>query len=202
VVSVTDHGLGIAAADLAGLFRPFSRIRNESTVGIQGFGLGLSICERIIRAHGGRLTVESVPGKGSTFAFSVPFFGAAAQAGAPVVLVAARDAATRREVRRVAEELGYGIHEVADGVEAVEAALRLRPAAVILDRILPRLGAEEVAERLRGHAGEDAIPLFVLAGREDLGERAGLFRGCVPKPLDRELLAAALEDLTRPVPRR
>jgi CheY-like chemotaxis protein len=130
----------------------------------------------------------------------VPFFGAAAQAGAPVVLVAARDAAPRREVRRVAEELGYGIHEVADGVEAVEAALRLRPAAVILDRILPRLGAEEVAERLRGHAGEDAIPLFVLAGREDLGERAGLFRGCVPKPLDRELLAAALEDLTRPVP--
>ena len=46
---------------------------------------------------------------------------------APLVLVAARDGGTRRDVRRVAEALGYGTHEVADGVEALEAALRLKP---------------------------------------------------------------------------
>ena len=65
----------------------------------------------------------------------------------------------------MAEELGYGTHEVADGVEAVEAAIRLMPAAVVLDRVLPRLRAEEVAERLRDHEATAASPLFALANR-------------------------------------
>jgi CheY-like chemotaxis protein len=99
----------------------------------------------------------------------------------------------------VAEELGYGTHEVADGVEAVEAAVRLRPAAVVLDRILPRLQADEVAERLKENMVTAGVPLFVLASEADLGSRVGLFRGFVPKPLDRSLLAATLGALLSPV---
>ena len=53
-VSVSDRGIGIAAEDLARLFRPFSRLHDRKTSGIEGFGLGLSICERFVRAHGGR----------------------------------------------------------------------------------------------------------------------------------------------------
>jgi signal transduction histidine kinase/DNA-binding response OmpR family regulator len=195
VVSVIDRGIGIALVDREKLFRPFSRLHDRKRTGIEGFGLGLHICERIINAHGGRLTVDSRPGEGSTFSFSLPLFGAAAQSRAPLVIVAARDAGTRREVRRVAEELGYGIHEVTDGVEAVEAAIRLIPAALVLDRVLPRLRAEEVAERLRDQPATAALPLFALANPEDLGEQAALFRACVPKPLDRRVLAAALERL-------
>jgi signal transduction histidine kinase/DNA-binding response OmpR family regulator len=198
VVSVIDLGIGIARDDQEKLFRPFSRLHDRKRTGIEGFGLGLHICERIVRAHGGRFVVESAPDKGSTFSFSLPLFGAAAQARAPLVLVAARDPGTRREVRRVAEELGYGIHEVADGVEAVEAAIRLMPTAVVLDRILPRLRAEEVAERLRDHEATVGLPLFALANPEDLGAQAGLFRACVPKPLDRKMLASALEGLRAP----
>jgi CheY-like chemotaxis protein len=194
-VSVTDHGIGIASDDRAKLFRPFSRLHDRKRAGIEGFGLGLHICERIVSAHGGRLTVESTPDVGSTFSILLPLFGAAAQARAPLVLVAARDPGTRREVRRVAEELGFGIHEVTDGVEAVEAATRLMPSAIVLDRVLPRLRAEEVAERLRDHEATVALPLFVLANPEDLGPHAVLFRACVPKPLDRRVLAAALEGL-------
>ena len=96
--------------------------------------------------------MRSAPGEGSTFSFTLPLFGASAQARAPLVVVAAPDAGTRREVRRVAEELGFAVHEATDGVEAVESAARLRPAVVVLDRILPRLRAEEVAERLRAQA--------------------------------------------------
>ena len=149
VVSVSDHGIGIAPEDLGRLFRPFSRLHDRSLKGIEGFGLGLSICERFVRAHGGRFDVRSAPGEGSTFSFTLPIFGAAAQARPPLVVVAAPDAGTRREVRRVAEDLGFAVHEASDGVEAVESAARLRPAVVVLDRILPRLRAEEVAERLR-----------------------------------------------------
>ncbi len=200
VVRVYDRGIGIAPDDKEKLFRPFSRLHDRKRTGIEGFGLGLHICDRIVNAHGGRLTLDSTPGVGSTFSFSLPLFGAAAQTRAPLVLVAARDSGTRREVRRVAEDLGFGIHEVTDGVEAVEAAIRLRPTAIVLDRVLPRLRAEEVAERLRDNEATVSLPLFALANREDLGAQAGLFRGCVPKPLDRRTLAAALEGLRAPVP--
>ena len=198
-VAVSDRGLGIAREDLARLFRPFSRLHDRKTTGIEGFGLGLSICERIVRAHGGRFEVRSAPGEGSTFSFTLPLFGAVAQASSPVVVVAATDAGTRREVRRVAEDLGLAVHEAADGVEAVESAARLRAAAVVLDRVLPRLRAEEVAERLRGQGSTRGVPLFVLAAAGDLGSRAALFRECLPLPLDRRRLAAALERLGAPV---
>ncbi len=197
-VAVTDRGIGIGSADLTRLFRPFSRVRTARTAEIEGSGLGLYICDRIVRGHGGRLWVESLPGEGSVFSFSLPLFGVAAQTRSPMVLVAAGDETTRREVRRVAEEMGYGTHEVADGVEAVEAALRLRPAVVILDRILPRLQAHEVAERLKENPTTGAIPLFVLAPEGDLGATASLFKACVPKPIDRNHLASVLAALFSP----
>jgi len=197
-VRISDRGIGIDPAAQHKLFRPFSRIRDPKTAGIQGSGLGLYICERIVRAHGGRLGVESRAGDGSTFSFSIPLYGVMAQTRAPLVLVAAGDERTRREVRRVAQDQGFGIHEVSDGVDAVEAAVRLVPAAVILDRVLPRLGAEEVAERLKENVATTAIPLFALADSAELGSQARLFDACVPKPLDAAALAAALGGVAHP----
>jgi signal transduction histidine kinase/DNA-binding response OmpR family regulator len=196
-LTVVDVGMGIEAKDMDRLFRPFSRVRTRRTAEIEGSGLGLYICDRIVKAHGGRLWVESRPGQGSAFSFALPIFGAAAQTRAPVVLVAAGDEWTRREVRRVAESHGYATHEVSDGVEAVEAAMRLVPAAVVLDRILPRLGAGEVAERLKENAATEAVPLFALAAQADLGERSHLFAGYVPKPIDSNRLSEALEAISR-----
>jgi len=196
-LTVVDVGMGIDAKDLDRLFRPFSRVRSRRTAQIEGSGLGLYICDRIVKAHGGRLWVESRPGQGSAFSLALPLFGVAAQTRAPLVLVAAGDEWTRREVRRVAESRGYVTHEVSDGVEAVEAAMRLVPAAVVLDRILPRLGAGEVAERLKENAATEAVPLFALAAQADLGERSHLFAGYVPKPLDPNQLSEALEAVSR-----
>jgi two-component system chemotaxis response regulator CheY len=113
--------------------------------------------------------------------------------------VAASDSLTRREVRRVAEALGFAVHEAQDGVEAVESAVRLRPAAVVLDRILPRLRAEEVAERLQAQATTREVPLVLLAPGEDLGPRAALFRERLARPFDPTMLRAALERLSAPV---
>jgi len=196
-VRVTDRGIGIAPRDMDRLFRPFSRVRDRRTAEIEGSGLGLYICERIVRAHGGHMWAESDVGRGSRFSFSLPVFGATAQDRKPLVLVAAADEATRREVRRVAEGLGYATHEVADGVEAFEAAVRLTPWAVILDRILPRLRAEEVAERLHETPSTASIPILALAAATDLDERSSLFRACLPKPIDRRALSEALEQLSQ-----
>jgi GAF domain-containing protein len=197
-VRVVDRGVGIDPAGQQKLFRPFSRIRDAKTSGIQGSGLGLYICERIVRAHGGGLGVQSRAGEGSTFSFSLPLYGVTAQTRAPLVLVAAGDERTRREVRRVAQEQGFGTHEVSDGVDAVEAAIRLVPRAVILDRVLPRLGAEEVAARLKENLATTSIPLFALADSAELGGEPGLFDAYVPKPLDVSVLAAALLGVHQP----
>ena len=68
--AIWDQGPGIAASDLPHLFETFYRGQQEGDT--QGFGLGLATVKRIVDAHGGRIWVETVPGRGSTFFFTFP----------------------------------------------------------------------------------------------------------------------------------
>jgi signal transduction histidine kinase/DNA-binding response OmpR family regulator len=197
VFSVSDQGIGISPQDRDRLFRPFSRVKDAETADIAGFGLGLYICERVARAHGGKLDLESEHGRGSTFRFELPLYGAAAHGQLPLVLVATQDARTRREVGRAADALGFGIHEAMDGLDAVEAAIRLVPSALVLDRVLPHLGALEIADRLAVYEATRVIPLVALAAPEDLGRAAERFRACLPKPVDRGALEECLRTVLR-----
>src|SRR5207253_563393 len=79
-VAVTDTGFGIAPEAQARLFTRFYRVDNSDTREIGGTGLGLSIVKSFVELQGGEVGVESEPGKGSTFSFTVPF--AAVPAGA------------------------------------------------------------------------------------------------------------------------
>jgi signal transduction histidine kinase len=66
--SVKDQGRGIQPSDLPHLFDPFWQAR----AGVGGAGLGLAVCKGIVKAHGGQIWVDSAPGKGSTFSFTLP----------------------------------------------------------------------------------------------------------------------------------
>jgi PAS domain S-box-containing protein len=72
IVGVSDQGIGISLEDQARLFQPFQRLENQAGYGIKGLGLGLSVCSRLVEAHHGQIWVESKPGEGSTFYFSLP----------------------------------------------------------------------------------------------------------------------------------
>jgi PAS domain S-box-containing protein len=71
--SVADNGIGITAGDRDGIFKMFQRLHSQEE--FPGTGMGLSICQRIVERHGGRLWVDSVEGRGSTFHFTIPDTG-------------------------------------------------------------------------------------------------------------------------------
>jgi len=72
VFGVRDHGVGISEADQTKLFQPFQRLNPSGFEGVKGAGLGLLVCRRLVEHHGGQIWVESTPGQGSTFLFSLP----------------------------------------------------------------------------------------------------------------------------------
>jgi PAS domain S-box-containing protein len=71
-VAIKDQGMGISVEESAKLFQPHYRIERAETEKITGFGIGLYLCAEIVKRHGGRIWVESVPGQGSTFKFTLP----------------------------------------------------------------------------------------------------------------------------------
>jgi signal transduction histidine kinase len=71
-VSIADRGIGIAAAEQSRIFDPFYRAPEVIAARLQGAGLGLSLVQRIVQAHGGRITVNSEPGTGSEFTVILP----------------------------------------------------------------------------------------------------------------------------------
>ncbi|HRI51363.1 MAG TPA: ATP-binding protein [Pseudomonadota bacterium] len=72
-VAVRDTGIGIAARDLPQLFQRFHRIDKSKARTREGSGIGLALVKELVHAHGGELTVESQPGKGTTFTVTIPF---------------------------------------------------------------------------------------------------------------------------------
>ncbi|HYU20028.1 MAG TPA: ATP-binding protein [Chloroflexota bacterium] len=72
VLSVSDCGIGVRAEEIESLFEPFQRGEQARVQQIGGFGLGLAICKRIVELHGGEIGVQSRPGGGSIFWFSLP----------------------------------------------------------------------------------------------------------------------------------
>jgi two-component system, OmpR family, phosphate regulon sensor histidine kinase PhoR len=73
-IAVADTGLGISPEEQTRLFQRFQRVGRDNNQRISGTGLGLFVCKALIEAHGGRIWVDSTPGQGSTFHFTVPLY--------------------------------------------------------------------------------------------------------------------------------
>ncbi len=108
-ISVADTGVGIPRDYLAKIFEPFVQVPIAAG---GGAGLGLTISRRIVEAHGGQLSVQSEPGKGSTFTFTIPI---AEEAPRMTILIIDDEAHIRQMMRLTLEASGYEVDEAATG---------------------------------------------------------------------------------------
>jgi GAF domain-containing protein/DNA-binding response OmpR family regulator len=210
-ISVSDTGSGIPADHFPKLFQEFSQVDASPTRRTGGTGLGLSICKRLVEMHGGRIWVDSILGKGSTFYFTVPALqskttpaGEVAPAvQAPVgrknVMVVENEAGVVQLYRRYLEPRGYTIVELSDGARAVPMARELRPYAILLDVNMPSPDGWQVLAQLKSDPVARPLPVILCTITEDRGR--GLSLGAADylvKPILEADLIAALEKLEKP----
>jgi signal transduction histidine kinase/CheY-like chemotaxis protein len=207
VVSVSDTGSGIPAEHFPKLFTEFSQVDASPTRRTGGTGLGLSICKRLIEMHGGRIWVDSILGKGSTFFFTLPALQpkaaptaeSAQGAGRKNVMVVENEAGVVQLYRRYLEPRGYTIVELSDGARAVPMARELRPYAILLDVNMPSPDGWQVLAQLKSDPVTRPLPVILCTITEDRGR--GLSLGAADylvKPILESDLVSSLEKLEKP----
>jgi PAS domain S-box-containing protein len=216
VLSVRDTGPGIPHEQLDRIFDEFAQLRNPERDRTKGTGLGLAICRRLVEAVGGRLTVESHPGRGSTFRAYYPpdhlparaqppdqaprgndpiAAAVAPRAAAPILLVE-DDPYSRRSLCRLIEHAGYEVETVADGASALDAVQKHRPGLVLLDLMMPGMDGVEVLQKLRNQYDRVTLPVVILSG-DILSDRTSQLRALevnaiLAKPVEIDNLLAAI----------
>ena len=204
-LEVTDQGPGIEPALLDRVFAPFDRLGAERTE-TGGTGLGLSLSKALVEAMGGRIGVDSVPGQGATFWFSLPLTSPPVAAeSAPAVaarppIVTDANVGTRkllyiednpsnfRLVERALERRPhFRLIAAMLGSLGLELAREHRPDLVLLDLHLPDLSGEEVLARLRAEPATADIPIIILSAEAS------------PRVRDRLLALGAADYLAKPI---
>ena len=156
---MTDSGIGITAADLKRLFRPFAQASEEVARRYGGAGLGLVFVKRIAKAMGGDLVVTSKPGRGSTFRLTVVMNERrvrrtpACDRRQPLVglrVLCVEDNPYGRIVHSaVLRELGHSVSFVGSGEAAVETVARNEHDVVLMDIALSGIDGIEATRRIR-----------------------------------------------------
>lgn len=197
---VRDTGIGIAPEARERIFREFEQADDKIARSYGGTGLGLSISDRIVKRMGGRITLESQLGVGSTFEVSVPLaavegeqvsFAAPDLAGQPIMLVSPQSIEASLTARRL-QRWGGQTCMVSD-VEVAEALLPERSwHTVLIDHALGLVDVERLGEAARQHATQ-RIVMFTPATRQEMqpSPRSAL-TGYLVKPLRAASLAARL----------
>ncbi len=183
---VRDTGIGIAAADLAKLFVPFSQVDGSMSRKFGGTGLGLAISKRIVEQMDGRIGLESTPGSGSRFWFVVPFDRRPAERQeidveptpkrtldpAQRILIAEDNPVNRMIVVDQLAIGGYRADAVINGLEVLEALEKRSYDLILMDCQMPELDGYEATRRIRqAEAPGEHIPVIAVTAHALKGER-------------------------------
>jgi signal transduction histidine kinase/CheY-like chemotaxis protein len=205
VVSVTDTGIGIPAADLPDIFEMFSQVRSHRGHADGGLGIGLSLVRQLVEMHGGSVQVASLgEGRGSTFSVRLPLAASPAvperAAVAPKTPAAPRrrilvvddneDVAT--SLAMLLEQMGHDVVMAFDGEDGLTKAIAFCPHVVFLDLGMPRMDGAEAAKRLRTLPDGGQTILIALTGwgqeHDRQRTRAAGFDHHLLKPIDPDSL--------------
>jgi signal transduction histidine kinase/CheY-like chemotaxis protein len=200
-VSVRDTAGGIDPALHEAIFEAFEQTGDN----VAGTGLGLAISRRLARAMDGDVTVESEPGRGSTFHIRLPIDSrpaASEDAGrAPTAADAKRlvlsvddDPSVAPLLQKMLGDHGYAVVPASSPRNAVAEAAVLRPDVILLDLLMEERAGEEILEELRAEPATREIPVVIISVVTP-DEAPGLAAAHLRKPLDRSALLAALADL-------
>ncbi|MCW2855617.1 MAG: sensor protein [Marmoricola sp.] len=199
-IQVTDTGPGIAPENRELLFAPFERLGAEQTL-IEGTGVGLALSRGLAEAMGGRLDVDTTPGRGSTFWVELPVvespLGVLARRDASdlddvedkmVVLHIEDNPANLALVERVLEQRPeVEVVPAMQGRIGVELARRYRPTLILLDLNLADLPGVDVLRELRADPTTATIPVVVISA------------DAMPRQIQRLLSFGASAYLTKPI---
>ena len=213
--AVKDKGIGISPKDKERLFVAFEQADNSNNRQYGGSGLGLTISDRLVRAMGGAIGVESQPGAGSTFSFDIQV-----QQGAPAgeggiddadadddspagayspikfgdsrVLVAEDHPLSRELMRQMLSEFGCSIDLAKDGTEAVEYARTNAYDLMLMDIQMPMLDGLAATRAIRRLPGHEHTPILAITANAFVEDRERCLRAGMNGHLSKPLTPASL----------
>ncbi|MGV8121830.1 MAG: PAS domain S-box protein [Candidatus Xenobiia bacterium LiM19] len=204
-LSVTDNGVGMDAETCQRVFEPFFTTKEIG----QGTGLGLASVFGIVKNHAGFITVQSEPGKGTTFTVYFPLSGrevvqdsdvtVSPRQGSETILVVDDEEHMLKACSHLLNALGYGVITAYSGREAVEIfrLSHLQISLVILDVIMPEMGGMQVFEAMRDI--DPSVKVLLASGYniESLAEEIleNRFTGFIEKPFGITALSDKLRNL-------
>ncbi len=203
-ISITDTGLGISASNITKLFMPFERIGAETTP-TEGTGLGLAVVKKLIDAMGGKIGVESLLGKGSTFWIEFPRsvdhlkshknlntlkIDDLNPTNKPGTILYIEDNLSNIELVEqiiASQRLNIRLITNMNGMQALPLAIKYEPDLILLDLNLPDVQGYEVLMLLQAEIKTSAIPIVVISA------------DAMPQQLAKLLKAGARNYLTKPL---
>jgi DNA-binding response OmpR family regulator len=202
---VRDSGPGIPPEEKQRIFEAFHRLK-QADKSIEGTGLGLAITRSLVELHGGRLDLESEPGSGSCFFFTLPAVRAPESKEIPKAIIS-KNEKTRVRILVVENDLaaadlldsqlasaGYSVVICNQPQRAVEAAIELQPAAITLDIIMTPVNGWDILLSLKSDPRTAKIPVVMVTimDQKDAGALLGADEYIV-KPVDRTILLSSIE---------
>ncbi len=176
LVMVEDSGEGIPLQDREKVFDKFHQVRGDTLHGKpRGTGLGLAICRQIVQHYKGRIWVESQPGRGSMFNFTIPLsrpeeieepediFEAASPASPCLALIADHDHATSAELTQLFKEYGFSVVTAYDCTSALEKARLFLPDCIFLETLLLETAGTDILKIFHTDPELREIPIIFIS---------------------------------------
>ncbi|MCM2313992.1 MAG: response regulator [Thermoanaerobaculia bacterium] len=205
-VAITDHGIGIDPANHGIVFREFQQVDAGTSRQFEGTGLGLALVRKYVEMHRGRITLESELGRGSEFTVILPVTvrdagrvqtapPAPAEAGdsRQRILVIEDEASAFEAIAAALGETEFAASWARSGEQGIELARSLRPAAILLDIVLPGVGGWDVLRALKSDIVTRDIPVAIVSMVDD--RELGLALGVdayLTKPVDDDAILDTL----------